>query len=183
MPSSLSSSTTARWARIRRGTALAAATLALTGCNLSGLQFHDDQRLHFDQPKARALVTTPVTVSWSMKGFTATGLDGKKATGQGAFVLFLDQAPMKVGKDLKSIASSDASCLRDPRCPDASYLAQRGVYVTSDPSVTLTTITAQSDGVGNEQHFVNVIIVDGAGRRMTESAWYLPFQTKRRSRS
>jgi hypothetical protein len=158
-------------------------TTLLAGCTLSDLQFHNDKRLQFLAPKARALVTTPLTIRWSMRDFQAGGVTGSAADGQGAFVLFLDRAPMRAGKDLKWLARQDASCKRDPRCPDSKYLADRGIYVTTTPSVTLASIPAEADGVGNEQHFVNVVLVDGTGRRIGESAWYLPFQTARRSGS
>jgi hypothetical protein len=168
---------------MRHAAVLCLTTALLAGCTLSNLQFHNDKRLQFLAPKARALVTTPVTIHWSMRDFHAGGLTGSATDAQGAFVLFLDRAPMRAGKDLKWLTRQDASCKRDPRCPDPKYLADRGIYVTTTPSVTLANIPAEADGVGNEQHFVNVVLVDGTGRRLGESAWYLPFQTARRSGS
>jgi len=90
---------------------------------------------------------------------------------------------MPVGKNLKWLARDDAGCKRDARCPDAQYLADRGVFVTTDTSVTLQTLPQQTDGVGDEQHYVNVVLLDGTGHRIGESAWYRPFTSKRRSSS
>jgi hypothetical protein len=171
--------------RVRRSTALRTTALALcvastAGCQLSQLQFTNDHRLSFESPQARHRVQIPVTVSWSMKDFEATGLDGGRDSHQGAFAVFVDRAPMPVGKDLKWLAKGDTGCKRDLRCPDAHYLADRGVYVTTSSNVKLETLPAQSSGTGDEQHYVNVVLLDGTGHRIGESAWYRPFTSKRR---
>ncbi len=158
------------------------AVVGLSGCDVSRMQFRNDHRLTFQSPEARAVVATPVTLSWQMKGFDAVGLDGSTDKDRGAFVVFLDRAPMSVGKDLRSLASGDTACARDARCPDATYLARHGVYVTTDSSLALEQLPATAaNSVDDEQHYVNVVLVDGTGRRTGESAWYLPFQSKRRS--
>lgn len=165
-----------------RRVALAAVTsLALTGCQLGQLQFRADHRLAFQAPASRAKVTVPLTVSWSMRDFDPRGLDGSHDKHEGAFAVFVDRAPMPVGKDLRWLARDDQGCTRDPRCPGAQYLADRGVYVTTGTSVTLSALPAAPDGVGDEQHYVNVVLVDGTGHRIGESAWYRPFQSKRRT--
>ena len=173
----------------RRALALGAAVLscaAATGCSVGSvgqLQFRNDDRLSFTSPGHRELVEAPVTVSWRMQGFDPVGLDGSDADDRGAFVVFVDRAPMPVGKDIDWLLRDDRGCQRDPRCPDETYLADRGVYVTTGTSVTLETLPDAGDGVGNEQHYVNVVLVDGTGTRIGESAWYRPFQSERRSSS
>lgn len=173
---------------MRRRPALRAAALilglvALAGCDVSHLQFTGDHRLSFQAPRARHRVTVPVTISWTMQDFDATGLDGSTDKGHGVFAVFLDRSPMPVGKDLKWVGSGDTGCKRDPRCPDQQYLADRGVFVTTATSLTVSILPAQSSGVGDEQHYVTIVLLDGAGRRLGESAWYLPFTSKRRSSS
>src|SRR5689334_6341389 len=91
---------------VRRKTAcrFVALTLALSGvagCNLNQLQFVNDHRLAFQSPAARHRVTTPLVVSWTMQGFDAVGLDGSHDSHRGVFAVFVDRAPMPVGKDLK----------------------------------------------------------------------------------
>jgi hypothetical protein len=164
-----------------RGVALFLAVSGLTGCNASQLQFKNDDRLTFESPKSRKLVTVPFTVSWSMQGFEATGLDGSKEKTKGIYAVFVDKAPMPVGKDLKWLARDDSGCKRDAQCPNAQFLADRNIFVTTETSVTLQTLPTQSEGVGDEQHFVNVVLLDGTGHRIGESAWYRPFTSKRRS--
>lgn len=167
----------------RTGLAALALVGALAGCQVSALQFRNDERLTFTSPGSRELVEAPITISWRMEGFDAVGLDGSSSERAGAYVVFVDRAPMPVGKDLEWIARKDNGCKRDPRCPDATYLADRGIYVTTETTLTLDVLPDAGDGVGDEQHYVNVVLVDGTGTRIGESAWYRPFQTERRSSS
>lgn len=163
--------------------ALLLALGATSACQFSQLQFTNDNRLTFTAPPARKLVKVPVTVSWSMKDFDLVGLDGSKDKGKGAFAVFVDAAPMPIGKDLKWVARKDSGCQRDPQCPNAQFLADRGIFVTTNTSVTLETLPEASTGIGDEQHYVNVVLLDGTGHRIGESAWYRPFTSKRRSTS
>ena len=166
--------------RAVRALACLTALAALAGCQ-GGLQFKNDHRLAFEQPEARQKVTAPVTVRWTMRDFDASGLDGSHEDGKGVFAVFVDRAPMPVGKDLRWLFRKDAGCARDPRCPSEQQLRDSGVIVTSDTSVTIDVLPQVGDGVGDEQHYVNVVLLDGSGRRSRESAWYLPFTSKRRS--
>lgn len=157
--------------------------LSLAGCQAGQLQFKNDHRLSFVAPAARHRVTVPVTIRWTMKDFDPVGLDGSRDKGRGVFAVFVDRAPMPVGKDLRWVGRSDTSCKRDPRCPDEKYLEDRGVLVTTQTSVTLDVLPTAGDGTGDEQHYVNVVLLDGTGHRIGESAWYRPFTSKRRSTS
>ena len=165
----------------RRALALGLTALALSSCSVTELQFRKDHRLSFSSPEKRELVTAPVTISWDMKGFETTGLDGSTDKTRGAFVVFVDRAPMPVGKDLRWIGRNDPGCKRDARCPDEKYLEDRGIFVTTSTSVSVEQLPRVGDGVGDEQHYVNVVLVDGTGHRIGESAWYQPFQSKRRA--
>jgi hypothetical protein len=165
--------------------ARAAATLlvlvAASGCGVGRLQFTNDNRLDFQSPEARHRVTAPVTVSWTMKDFEATGLDGSSSKHSGVFAVFVDRAPMPVGKDLKWLFRNDSGCKHDAKCPSPQQLSDRGVFVTTDPSVKIEVLPQVGKGVGDEQHYVNVVLLDGTGHRIGESAWFLPFTSKRRS--
>src|SRR5207237_908146 len=129
--------TPARRAKVRQHTPRGALVLvfclaSISACSFSQLQFTVDHRLAFVTPKARELVHAPLKIQWTMKDFVASGLDGSRDKGHGVFAVFVDRAPMPVGKDLKWLARDDAGCTRDPRCPDAQYLSDQGVYVTTD---------------------------------------------------
>ena len=170
--------------RHHRVQALAAAlvtTAFLSGCQVDRLQFKTDHRLEFESPKARHRVTAPVAVSWTMKDFTATGLDGSTDEHHGVFAVFVDRAPMPVGKDLKWLFRSDSGCKHDARCPSVQQLTDRGVLITTETSATIEILPQVGEGKGDEQHYVNVVLLDGTGQRIGESGWYLPFTSKRRS--
>lgn len=154
--------------------------LALSACGIDELEFKNDRRLEFTQPESREIVATPFEISWEMSDFKAVGLDGSAEESRGAFVVFVDKAPMAAGEDLDSLTEDDPTCIPEDGCPSLKYLRQRDVYVTQEPSVTIRRLPEVS-GVGREQHFVNVVLVDGQGRRIGESGWYLQFQTERRS--
>ncbi len=169
-----------RGPRLRSLASIACCGLLLAGCGITDLEFTNDDRLEFVSPTERELVSIPVTIEWTMEDLALSGLDGSTAE-DGAFVVFVDQAPMPVGRDLAWLAREDASCARDGRCPDAEHLAAQGVYVTTDTSITLDRLPrAGGPDSRDEEHFVNVVLVDATGKRVRESAWYLPFLTPRR---
>jgi hypothetical protein len=155
--------------------------VAASGCSMSNLQFRNDERLSFTSPEARHRVTAPVTVTWEMNDFVVTGLDGNRSKGAGVFAVFVDRAPMPAGKDLRWLFRSDSGCKHDSKCPTQQQLSDRGVFVTTDTKVTIDVLPQVGKGKGDEQHFVNVVLLDGTGHRIGESAWYLPFTSKRRS--
>jgi len=159
---------------------LAVLTVLASGCSISSLQFTNDHRLHFESPANRSQATEPVSVRWTMRDFTVTGPDGKHAKDAGYFVAFVDKAPMPVGKDLRSLAGDDKSCQRDPRCPDETYLNDRSVYTTTKTELTIPILPAPARQRNRNDHTVTVVLVDGAGRRIGESAWSLDFTTPRR---
>lgn len=152
--------------------AVAVGVMLATGC--SDLQFREDTRLSFLAPRDRADVTLPLTLRWEMRGFTPTGFDGGTDRGRGVFGVFVDRAPIKAGQDLKAVAGDDTSCQRAPSCPDAGYLAARGVYVTPESSLMLDQLSRVRQS-GPDRHTATVVLLDGTGRRIGESAWQVDF--------
>lgn len=166
--------------RLRSLTSIVCCGLLLAGCGITELEFTNDDRLDFVSPTERELVSPPVTIEWTMEDVALSGLDGPPGE-DGAFVVFVDRAPMPVGRNLAWLAGEDASCARDGRCPDLEYLATLGVHVTTDTSVTLDRLPrAGGPDSRDEEHSVTVVLVDATGTRVGESAWYLPFLTPRR---
>jgi hypothetical protein len=143
-----------------------ALTALLTACN--HLAFVADHRLHFVTPASRAVVTTPVTLSW-----TVTGFDG------GSFAIFVDRAPIKPGQTVGAVAGGDASCRHTPGCPDAQYLADRQVYTTAKTTLTIDQIPALR-GKGTQTHEATIVLLDPSGHRVGEAAWYRDFRIKKR---
>ena len=173
--------------RGRRATVLAvglATALATSACDLSqlgNLEFSKDNRLSFTAPAARTLVKLPLTVDWRMSGFTPSGEDGTHGRTTGVYGVFVDRAPVAVGKNLRSVADGDAGCDPASGCPDTAYFQAKGIYLTTKPSITLTELPPAPNSAGDEQHQVTVILLDGSGVRRSESAWHVNFRFPRRA--
>jgi hypothetical protein len=144
--------------------AACALALLLTGCGLSNLAFTADKRLHFLTPAPRALVRLPVTIRWRISGFG------------GSFAVFVDRAPVGPGQPVSAVA--DRSCRRTPGCVNPGYLADRGVYTTGQDAVTIRQVTVDSYQ-STQTHEATVVLLDPAGRRIGESAWYVDFRMKK----
>jgi len=158
--------------------------LAAAGCGIAhpqDLNFTVDQRLQFQAPPARALVTAPVTVHWTMSGFrvepAGTAPAGPDA---GYFAVFVDRAPIRPGQTMRAVATGDELCLHQRGCPDAGYLAARRIYTTTTTSLTLPQIPPLSGNVERVQyHTVTVVLMDTSGHRIGESAWELDLRMQR----
>ena len=163
----------------------AAALLAVTGCGpqLSKLSFRVDKRVHFVEPKDRALIQVPLTIRWTVRDFTVSGPNpGPTDKDVGYFAVFVDRAPIKPGQTLKAVAKDDPACMRDRSCPDANYLSLRQIYTTTTTSVTLPRVaTLAGTNDKTQLHDVTVVLLDTSGRRIGESAWHLTFKLKKRT--
>lgn len=154
------------------------ALAALGGCNLSNLAFAQDNRLHFTSPRSRALVHQPVTVTWTMRDFSvAPAGSGVPSKDRGYFALFVDRAPVRPGQTLLTVA--DKSCRTTPGCFNAQYLANKGVYTTTSTTFTFQQIPSINSYQKIQLHEVTVVLMDTAGRRIGEEAWYLDFRLAR----
>lgn len=163
-------------------TCLALSVVLLTaGCGIAAMQFANDHRITITEPKMRSTVKTPLTIRWRYSDFELVGADGSSDPGKGYFGVFVDRAPVPAGKTFAYIARKDKSCRPQSGCPDAAYLADARVYATDDPEITLQTLPFQP-GVrdGLEYHTVTVVLMDGSGRRIGESAWYVDVRFRRR---
>jgi len=142
-------------------------SLVVTSC-ASNLSFRTDHRLHWEGPPARSLVQLPMTVSWTFTG------------AHGEFVVFVDRTPIKPGQTLRALASHDPSCLSDPTCPDADYLAERRVYETDATSIQLSQVPILSGDADKVQlHQVTIVLLNAAGHRVGESAWTREFKLRK----
>jgi len=160
---------------------LLVAVLLASGCALQQLQFRIDHRVHIDSPRDRSRVNVPLKVSWSYRDFTVTGPDGGHDPHSGYFGVFVDQAPIPVGKNLRWVAHGDRSCLPSQGCPNAQYLANRYVYTTTQPSLVLSQLPQLLAQQGIEHHEITVVLLDGSGDRLLESAWFVDFTYRRPS--
>jgi hypothetical protein len=154
---------------------LGAALSLLSACVPEGLAFVKDDRLEITSPASRADVKPPVTISWKVRDFEVTGETGSGDDGAGYFAVFVDKAPVPPGRSLAWLARDDTHCLATRGCPNETYLADRGVYSTSETTLTLKRLPDLNAYQGHENHEVTVVLLDGTGHRIGESAWYVNF--------
>jgi hypothetical protein len=147
----------------------------LSACVPEGLAFVRDDRLEIVSPEARTTVTTPVTIEWRVDDFQITGETGEASEDAGYFGVFVDTAPIPPGKALDWLARDDRHCLGTPGCPDRTYFADHGAYSTTETSFTLKNLPDQDAYQGHESHEVTIVLLDGTGHRIGESAWYIDF--------
>jgi hypothetical protein len=144
-------------------------------CLPQGLAFVQDDRVEIVAPDPQSHVSLPVTIEWEAEDFEITGKDGRSTNTAGYFGVFVDTPPVPPGKPLAWIAHNDQPCISSPGCPDRLYLADRGVHATSETSFTLKQLPDLDAYQGNETHEVTVILLDGTGHRIEESAWHVTF--------
>lgn len=158
---------------------VAGLALVATSCT-SGLAFVQDRRVHITQPHGNKKVSLPLTVRWTVHDFRVTGPNGNNAPDAGYFGIFLDRTPVPPGKALAWIARDDRTCARISGCPDTKYLNDRHVYFTTSTEITFNLLPDLSAQGGHETHEVTVVLLDGRGVRIGESAWYTTFHYDRK---
>ncbi len=152
---------------------LAALTFLASACIPEGLAFVQDDRLEIVAPEDHTTVKAPFTLDWRVEDFEVTGPDGQSRDDAGYFGIFIDASPVPPGKTLEWIAHEDRQCRGDSTCPNKAYLADRGVYAATETSFTVRRLTDLDAYGGHERHEISVILLDGTGRRIGESAWWV----------
>jgi hypothetical protein len=155
---------------------IAAVTCALLvgpACGADGLLFRKDQRVRIEVPARNEKVRLPLTVTWGLR-------DPADATGIGSYAVFFDNDPQPPGKTLAHFARNDRACERTPGCPDLDYFAQRNIFVTEQPRLTIERLRP-APGVNlsrgeRDRHEVTVIVLDREGKRASEASWSRPFE-------
>jgi hypothetical protein len=164
------------------GALLALSSLLLTGCVSQDLAFRVDDRLTIVAPRDRAEVTLPVTVRWTMRDFRVVRRGAEAPSrNAGYFGVFVDATPQPPGKPVEWVARKDTRCREADGCPDAAYLAGRGIYTTTDSSITFAQLPRPSDEKRKERHEVTIVLLDTAGHRIGESAFRVAFVVDRTS--
>lgn len=149
---------------------------SFAGCATEGLSFRADERVEITAPADRATVELPQTFEWTVRDFEVTGRSGEAGDGAGLFALFLDRTPVGPGDDVDEALSADeeARCGDDRACRDAA-LAQRGVWVTEDTRLTVDQV-GTTGRASDDLHRLTLVLVDGRGRRVGESAFSVEFR-------
>ena len=159
--------------RFRRHAGLLVVALTAAGCLPQGLAFRTDERVTITSPDDRETVSLPVTITWTVDGFDLVEPGAPAQDDAGYFAVFVDRAPVSPGERFDSVADGDAACRGS--CPDAAYLAQRGIYATTATQVVIESVELDDDD-RSDRHTATIVLVDGAGRRIGESAFDVTFE-------
>lgn len=156
--------------------------VAVSACNIGDLSFRNDHRVQVSEPAERVTLPLPVTVRWTVKDFHVTGPSGSPDRQSGYFAVFFDSTPMPPGESMAWVANQDQSCAHTPGCPDADWLAFRGIYTTSNTYVTVANLadtrtpsSVDSRRRGPEGHRATIVLLNGEGDRIGESAFTVNF--------
>lgn len=153
-----------------------AIAFSIAGCDISSMQFVRDERVEIVEPEDRSTVAFPVTLRWQVTDFTVTGRDGGKKPDAGSFAVFVDRPPIPPGTTLEWYVQQDDSCGASA-CGSVEKLTD--VYTTEQTSLKLTELSKLNERGGQERHEVVVVLMDGTGARIGESAFYVTFQVDR----
>jgi hypothetical protein len=165
--------------RHARVVSLLAPALLASACVSSNLSFRVDKRLHITSPKNRSEDSLPVHLAWTIRDFAVKSSEGGSG---GSFAVFVDRSPVPPGKPLSWLGRNDSECRSKPTCPDAAYLAQLGVYETTDTSLVLKAIQ-DDDPTSTDKtsrHDATIILLDDSGKRIGEIAYNVTFDLKRK---
>jgi hypothetical protein len=170
--------------RSRRGVAFAVALLfCSTGCGYNGLNFVADERVEITAPPDRAKVALPVTITWDVRDFRVTGDDRSARPDAGYFGVYIDRAPQPPGRTQKWLVRNDPRCKATPASCDANYLAGLRVHSTTAPTFVITRLQepSQRGQRRREFHEATIVLLNGRGERIGESAFVRQFEVDRGS--
>ena len=170
-----------------RGRAWCVAFAALTlivasGCGVSGLNFSDDKRVSFVAPGDRAKVRLPVTIRWTVRDFDVTGADGAARRDAGSFGVYVDRTPQPPGEKQTWLVRNDQMCKNDPSlCGNKDFLAQRDVHTTTRTSFVIERLPLPFGDAKRRREFheVTIVLLNGRGERIGESAFVRQFEVDR----
>lgn len=159
----------------------ALAVALLPGCAFNGLAFKIDDRLTIASPGDREAVRLPVTIDWEIAEFEVTGPDGTQDPGSGYFGVFINRAPQPPGETVEWFAKDDESCRPEDGCPDRQYLADRNIHTTKKTEFVVENLPPPPQELADRREFheVTIVLLDGTGRRIGESAFTAEFEVLR----
>jgi hypothetical protein len=160
--------------------------LAASACSTSGLAFTQDKRVDIVTPPNHSTQRLPVTVRWTVKDFQITGGNSEARTDAGYFAVFLDRAPQPPGKPVSYqpvsyLAKDDKRCHPQDGCPDAQWFSDHHIYPTSATTFVVDALPTFSKEERQRFHEVTVVLLDGRGFRIGESAFSVEFKVTGRA--
>lgn len=139
------------------------AIVLLAGCGSP--RWTLDQSVVILSPSSLSTVSVPFDIQWKPSGLAPV-----------KYGVFIDTAPMAPGHGVADMV--DSMCKLTPGCPDASYLAGRGVYLTSATHLAIDQLNPVGGTDGRRSHPVHTVTIvrmDGNGHRLGEASWTVEF--------
>ena len=167
---------------IGRSVAMACSVIVLSGCAMQGLTFVQDNRVTISAPRDRAKVKLPVTVAWTVENFKVTGRDGRRGTDAGYFGVYVDRAPQPPQRTQNWLLREDTQCLTTPGCPNETFLAEQNIHSTTETTFKVERLPAPPSEDAQrrrEFHEVTIVLLNGRGERIGESAFTIEFELDR----
>lgn len=157
--------------------------LLVPACGVRGLNFQSDDRVTITSPDDREEVRLPVTVTWQVRDFEITGRDGSRRGDAGYFGVYVDRAPQPPSRTQEWLVRDDERCRSDPSCPNKDFLAQLEIHSTTRQTFTIERVAEpSSDAVRRREfHEVTIVLLNGRGERIGESAFTRQFEVDRRN--
>jgi hypothetical protein len=155
---------------------------ALGGCAVQGLNFQQDKRVTIVSPSDRQKVQQPVTLRWRVSDFRITGRDGSRSPDRGYFGVYVDRAPQPPGKTQSWLLRDDQLCRTTPGCPNEEFLAGQNIHTTTDTSFRIENLrqpNTQDVQRRREFHEATIVLLNGRGERIGESAFAIEFEVDR----
>ena len=167
---------------VRSSVVIAVCAQLMAGCAINGLNFVQDKRVTIVSPRDRAKVKLPVAIRWKVHDFRITGRDGSRRIDAGYFGVYIDQSPQSPEKTQASIVRNTEGCRLNPECPNKEYLASLNIHSTTETQFTIESIPEPRTDTAQrrrEFHEVTVVLLNGRGERIGESAFKLEFEVDR----
>lgn len=165
-------------ARPLRAFALLLGAAALPACAAEGLAFATDRRVEITAPQDRDLVRLPFELTWEVSDFEVTGADGRARDDAGWFAVFVDRTPQQPGQPLEGLAAGDETCRPQDGCPDDQWFLDHRIFPVEGTSLEIEQLPPGPQG-RREVHELTVVLLDGTGARIGESAFRVSVELDR----
>lgn len=148
---------------------------------MRGLNFQEDERLEITSPPDRAEVRLPFVVRWTVSDFRVTGRDGNATPDAGYFGVYIDRAPQPPNRTQAWLVREDQRCRRLADCTASSFLADQNIFAVTETSFTVERVQAPSSQAPKRREFhdVTIVLLNGRGERIGESAFIRQFEVNR----
>ena len=155
-----------------RGATVLCAALAVAACSqfsAEGLLLRSDESITITSPRDRSTTSVPLIVEWT---------DDDPRAG-GAYAVIIDRTPMPPGEPVTWFARNDENCQPTQACPDARWLAIRGVTVTDELSAMIEIVPTRGESRADGFYEITIVRLDAQGRREGEAAFAVRVRVER----